>query len=113
MDSAGSRGYLTDGVTPYGPQSGVTLTDAVNPARWGRYAPAIARGENLTRPAPEPRNDKGRLAPSFAEWMMGLPEGWVTDVDISYSAQLKAIGNGVVPQQAAAALRKLLQDETT
>ena len=80
---------------------------------WGRYAPAIGRWENLTRPAPEPRNDKGRLAPSFSEWMMGLSEGWVTDVDISYSAQLKAIGNGVCPQQAAAALRMLLQDETT
>jgi DNA (cytosine-5)-methyltransferase 1 len=41
--------------------------------------------------------------------MMGLPAGWVTDVpDLSRTEQLKALGNGVVPQQAAAALRHLL-----
>ena len=41
----------------------------------------------------------------FAEWMMGLPDGWVTGVPgLSRAQQIKAIGNGVVPQQAAAAL---------
>ena len=40
---------------------------------------------------------------------MGLPAGWVTDVDISRNEQLKAIGNGVVPQQCAAAVRILLE----
>lgn len=40
---------------------------------------------------------------------MGLPDGWVTDVPgLSRSAQLTAIGDGVVPAQAAAALRLLL-----
>ena len=39
---------------------------------------------------------------------MGLPEGWVTGVDIPRNAQLKALGNGVVPQQAALALRLIL-----
>ena len=40
---------------------------------------------------------------------MGLPAGWVTAVpDISRNDQLKACGNGVVPQQAAAALRHML-----
>ena len=40
---------------------------------------------------------------------MGLPEGWVTDVPgLSRNDQLKALGNGVVPQQAAMALRLLL-----
>lgn len=39
---------------------------------------------------------------------MGLPDGWVTDVPgLSRSAQLKALGNGVVPQQAALAMRTL------
>ncbi len=38
---------------------------------------------------------------------MGLPVGWVTGVDIPRTAQLKALGNGVVPQQAAAALTLL------
>lgn len=42
---------------------------------------------------------------------MGLPDGWVTDPDIGISRndQLKALGNGVVPQQAALALDVLLQ----
>ena len=36
---------------------------------------------------------------------MGLPDGWVTDVPgVSRAQQLKALGNGVVPQQAMAAL---------
>jgi DNA (cytosine-5)-methyltransferase 1 len=38
--------------------------------------------------------------------MMGLPSGWVTDV-LDRKPALKALGNGVVPQQAAAALRIL------
>lgn len=40
---------------------------------------------------------------------MGLPEGWVTGVPgLSRNAMLKALGNGVVPQQAALALTLLL-----
>lgn len=40
---------------------------------------------------------------------MGLPAGHVTDVPgLSRTAQLTALGNGVVPQQATAALRHLL-----
>ncbi|MFK0124924.1 hypothetical protein ACIQSP_16605 [Streptomyces nigra] len=43
---------------------------------------------------------------------MGLPAGHVTAVpDLTRTQQLKALGNGVVPQQAAAALR-LLVDRT-
>jgi hypothetical protein len=50
-----------------------------------------------------------RLSPAFVEWLMGLPAGWVTDVPgLSRNDQLKALGNGVVPQQAAYALRILL-----
>jgi DNA (cytosine-5)-methyltransferase 1 len=80
---------------------------------WGSYGPAVARWEAvLGRPAPhptEPGKTAERLSPAFVEWMMGLPEGWVTDVPgLSRNAQLKALGNGVVPQQAALALRLLL-----
>lgn len=51
-----------------------------------------------------------RLNPVFVEFLMGLPEGWVTDVPgLSRSAQLKILGNGVVPQQAVLALRLLLR----
>lgn len=45
----------------------------------------------------------------FMEWMMGLPAGWVTDVpDLNVEEQKRALGNGVVPQQAAAAIRLML-----
>lgn len=40
---------------------------------------------------------------------MGLPPGHVTGVPgLSRAAQLKALGNGVVPAQAALAVRVLL-----
>jgi DNA (cytosine-5)-methyltransferase 1 len=83
---------------------------------WGKYEPAIFRWEHiLGRPAPAPteRGRNGpRLSPRFVEWLMGLPAGWVTDVDIPRNAQLKALGNGVVPQQAALALSLLEVGET-
>lgn len=80
---------------------------------WRQYSTAIRRWEAiLGRPAPAPTelSDKGkhRLSARFSEWMMGLPAGWVTDIDISRNEQHKAIGNGVVPQQAAAALDHML-----
>ena len=77
---------------------------------WGEYEPAIRRWERIAGPAPAPTelNTRGnpRLSAPFAEWLMGLPAGWVTspDIGLSRADQLKAIGNGVVPQQAAAAL---------
>jgi DNA (cytosine-5)-methyltransferase 1 len=78
---------------------------------WGVYKSAIRRWEHiLQRPAPPPtepgRNGAQRLSPHFVEWMMGLPAGWVTNVPgLTRNAQLKALGNGVVPQQALAALQ--------
>ncbi|MFD9376107.1 hypothetical protein ACFWBH_11315 [Streptomyces sp. NPDC059999] len=52
----------------------------------------------------------GRLNPVLVEWLMGLPEGHVTDVPgLTRTAQLKALGNGVVPQQATAALHALVR----
>ncbi|WP_349318880.1 DNA cytosine methyltransferase [Mycolicibacterium canariasense] len=81
--------------------------------QWGKYAPAITRWASLTRPAPSPTepNTKGnpRLSAPFPEWMMGWPAGWVTAVPgISRNDMLRIIGNGVCPQQAAAALWQLL-----
>ncbi|MGW8764882.1 hypothetical protein ACWGN5_20485 [Streptomyces sp. NPDC055815] len=76
---------------------------------WGPYSAAVERWEALTRPVPRPVDEQGRLSPTFVEWLMGLPEGHVTSVPgLSRGARLKALGNGVVPQQAAAALRLLL-----
>lgn len=69
----------------------------------------------MGRCAPAPTDATGRdgghrLSPRFTEWMMGLPDGWVTDpaIGITRNEQLKACGNGVVPQQAMAALRDML-----
>ena len=76
---------------------------------WGDYADAIARWEWASgRCAPAPVTDS-KLSSRFVEWMMGLPDGWVTGVGLSRSQELKMLGNGVVPQQAAAAYGWLLE----
>jgi DNA (cytosine-5)-methyltransferase 1 len=54
-----------------------------------------------------PALDKGRLNVKFVEYMMGLPNGWVTDLDLPRSQKLKILGNGVVPQQAYKAIELL------
>jgi DNA (cytosine-5)-methyltransferase 1 len=83
---------------------------------WGQYAAAIARAEQaIGRPAPQPTEigPKGaaRLSPRFVEFLMMLPEGWVTDVaGLTRNELLKMLGNGVVPAQCAAALRAFLWD---
>ena len=51
--------------------------------------------------------DQSKLNPIFVEYMMGLPEGWVTDLGFSRAQQFKLLGNGVVPQQAYEAVRRL------
>lgn len=74
---------------------------------WGAYAPAVERWAGIIgRPAPSPTVG-GRLNPTFVEWMMGLPPGWVTDCGLSRTQALRVLGNGVVPQQAALALTTL------
>lgn len=83
---------------------------SVSASFWGQYEPAITRWESITRPAPQPtvyRTNRERLNPRFVEWMMGLPEGHVTGRGLSAAQELKMLGNGVVPQQAALALRLL------
>jgi len=87
---------------------------------WGKFEPAIRRWESiLGRPAPAPTKPDGkdgahRLSSEFTEWMMGVPAGWITGVGLSRNDELKACGNGVVPQQAELALRMLLEGvETT
>jgi len=82
--------------------------DHLPPGSFGQYEPAVRRWEHiLGRAAPHPRRDTGQLSPRFVEWMMGLPAGWVTALDIAPGRQLHALGNGVVPQQAALAIRGL------
>jgi len=76
-----------------------------------QYEQAIRRWEAVMgRIAPTPVDDKG-VNPVFVEWVMGLPEGHVTSLDISRAGQLKMLGNGVVPQQAALALQLLAEGD--
>lgn len=94
-----------------GARSGELLLKGIAAERqWGRYADAVTRWEALLRPAPAPTTTTKRgahvLNPEFSQWMMGWPDGWVTDVPgMKHTWQHHAIGNGVVPQQAAAAIR--------
>lgn len=97
------RWESASGETPGGRPSAVDC--GCDRAPWGRYAPAIHRWETVTgRPAPAPVDERGRLAPVFVEWMQGAA-GRVTGVPgLSRKAMLKALGNGVVSLQAAAAI---------
>ena len=89
------------------------LPGAVRPENFGPYAAAVQRWEAVTgTTAPSPtepgKNGNLRLSAAFAEWMMGLPAGWITDVpDVSRREAVTMCGNGVVPQQAALALSTL------
>ena len=65
-----------------------------------------SRLEMSMRTIPNPLVD-GKLNTKYVEYMMGLPEGWVTDLPLSRAQQFKLLGNGVVPQQAYHALELL------
>ncbi|MFD7069185.1 DNA cytosine methyltransferase [Streptomyces sp. NPDC059913] len=94
-----------------GEHGGPDATDGeqLEPVEWGEFRPAVERWEGITRPAPRPTDAHGRLNPPFVEWLMGVDARHVTGVPgLSRSAQLRALGNGVVPAQAVAALHLLL-----
>lgn len=95
-----------------GPDLRTAVSALLPTPRWGEYAPAIRRWEQITnRPAPEPTEPgtrgQPRLSPRFVEWLMGLDSGWVTD-HLPRTAALRVLGNGVVPQQMTHAIRTLL-----
>jgi DNA (cytosine-5)-methyltransferase 1 len=83
--------------------------------RWADFTPAIERWERVTgRKAPEPTLPDGqkgqhRLSSKFTEWLMGLPDGWITGHGLKRRDEIKAAGNGVVPQQALLALQIINQ----
>lgn len=119
-NSAGSRGgYDAPGESKTGGQDDtpiVASSDNCRPwpiAKWGTYGQAIARWQGIHGEAPAPvelsATGKYRLNAEFAEWMMGLAPGHVTAVPgLKRSEQIKAIGNGVVPQQAIYALEMMM-----
>lgn len=81
---------------------------------WGEYAPAVYRWELIrgtAAPVPIKRGPRGglKLNPPFAEWLMGMDPGWVTDVPgLTDREMIGRIGNGVVPQQALHAFKHLM-----
>lgn len=101
-------GWLTDQERRIGD---AVVPDRGHLRRWGRYARAIARWEHIigrSAHAPALLTDSSgpRPSPIFIEWLMGLPRGWVTDSRHALTAnqQTTALGNGVLPLQAAIAL---------
>ena len=92
-----------------------TKDSVTGSSEWGRFGLAVKHWEGVTgmkTPAPTKPDGKDgahRLSSEFTEWMMGLPNGWVTGLGLSRKDELKACGNGVVPQQAELALRLLLE----
>lgn len=84
---------------------------------WGKFGPAVRRWEDITgtaAPVPVIRGPRGgiKLSPHFCEWLMGLPAGWVTDVEgVSPNEQIARIGNGVVPAQAYHAFKALMEGQ--
>ena len=111
----------TDG-TKGGPNQHGSSGDLMLPSAvqdWREYEPAIRRQEAaFGRPAPAPtepgKNGQPRLSPRFSEFLMGLPAGWVTDVPgLTRAEELKALGNGVVPQQCAATAHAFRTDLLT
>ena len=56
--------------------------------------------------------DQDKVNTRFIEYMMGLPSGWVTDINIPITQHYKMLGNGVVPQQAYYGLQQLMELDT-
>lgn len=81
--------------------------------RLGEYGDRLRLWEGVTglrMPEPEEDSPRGgrRLSARFGEWMMGLPRGWVTGIrTIPRTAQIRILGNGVVPLQGRAAVHSL------
>lgn len=126
-DEGDRQGNVTGEVSSWGPYGAaiarwesVMGRPAPSPVRVGDEALARWKRQVARRRAGKDRRPVGMrgslrmpspsLNPELTEWMMGWPAGWVTAsvIGLSRGEQLKACGNGVVLQQAIAALRMLL-----
>ena len=70
-----------------------------------RFTPFI----DMSLQEPPMALDNGKVNVEFIEYMMGLPKGWVTNIDLPKSQKYKILGNGVVPQQALFALSQIMR----
>ena len=82
---------------------------------WGDKEPAIRRWEAIWGPHPFPGALGPKMgvkpSPEFVEWMMGLEPGHVSSADfLTINDKLRLLGNGVVPPQAEAAIRRILSE---
>lgn len=115
-DPGGERwqGSWPAGSASRGGRHSADSDQAVGGWRLGRVCanpPAVGTDPRPAGRGTDPARDGERqeYSPRFVEWMMGLPEGWVTAVPgLSRGDMLRLLGNGVVPQQASAGLRWLL-----
>lgn len=102
----------------YGPTLGQAVRSLHAEGTFGPYEAAVRRWEAVIgRPAPaptepSPTTGRPRLSTRFVEHMMGLPDGHVTGpaLGLTRAQQLSLLGNGVVPQQAAHAVRTLITE---
>ncbi|NCB87116.1 MAG: DNA (cytosine-5-)-methyltransferase [Gammaproteobacteria bacterium] len=109
------RPQLSDNTLGLGALHGAgTTRHAFGDTAFNPHQGRIQAWEQVTgraAPAPAELSKKGKpqLSPRFSEWLMGLPDGWATDpqIGLTRAQQLKAIGNGVCPQQAATALAEM------
>lgn len=87
------------------------IASAVQPEHWGRFTVAVDRwaGTHGAPPTPTEAGPRGgvRMAAPFPEWMMGLAPGYVTGI-LPRNDALRAIGNGVMPQQGYHAIGELI-----
>jgi DNA (cytosine-5)-methyltransferase 1 len=86
------------------------LSESIGVQEWENSRKAGSKHRcscSMDRKTIPPTLDQGKLNAQFVEYMMGLPIGWITNLDLSRSQQLKMLGNGVVPQQAYHALELL------
>lgn len=100
----------------YGPNLHEIAISA-NLTHFGPHTKVIARWEQITgRAAPPPSTPprrpggKPQLNTRFIEWLMGLPDSHITDLNLPREHQLRPLGNGVVPQQAALAVNTLINN---
>ncbi|CAB5223997.1 Dcm Site-specific DNA methylase [uncultured Caudovirales phage] len=103
-DSQGSRGRLNSRIT-----SDSDWNEQSRDGQTSKLGSRFNSRADMCLQTPSNPLVDGKLNPKFVEYMMGLPEGWVTDCDISRAQQLKMLGNGVVPQQAQYAIQQLLK----
>lgn len=97
-----------------GTQQSMSVRDHLSPFNWQIYTSAVRQWARLRGgvvPHPVAAGARGgfRVAAEFGEWVMGYPDGWISEVPgITVQTAAKLYGNGVVPHQGARAFAHLV-----